>query len=57
MNMAATWKMNCCEETEGRKSSEKALVIPVEYILKSVLETFLAVQWLRLCIPVQGVQV
>ena len=34
MNMAAMWKMNCCEDTEGRKSSEKALVIQVGYIFK-----------------------
>ena len=34
MNMAAMWKMNRCEETEGRKSSEKALVIQVGYIFK-----------------------
>ena len=33
MNMAAMWKMNC-EETEGKKSSEKALVIQVGYIFK-----------------------
>lgn len=34
MNLAAMWKMDCSEETEGGKSSEETLVIQVGYIFK-----------------------
>lgn len=34
MNLAAMWKMDCGEETEGEKSSEETLVIQVGYIFK-----------------------